>query len=46
MLWEKFTSTSDTIKNSWRHTTLLQPNAGIDEECYLPESISSAIVDS
>ncbi|KAG2192087.1 hypothetical protein INT46_009264 [Mucor plumbeus] len=45
MSWEKVTS--DTIRNAWRHTTLLHhSNAGIDEECNSPESISNAIVDS
>ena len=32
MSWEKVTS--DTIRNAWRHTTLLHhSNAGIDEDC-------------
>ncbi|KAG2204518.1 hypothetical protein INT46_000271 [Mucor plumbeus] len=34
------------MRNAWRHTTLLHPNAGIDEDCNSPESISNAIVDS
>ena len=43
MSWGKVIS--DTMKNAWRHTTLLQPNAGIDEECNSSENISNAIVD-
>jgi hypothetical protein len=49
MNWIKMScekATSDTIKNAWRHTTLLHPNSGIDEDCNSPESVSNAIVDS